>query len=129
MGLMFWLLAFFLILLARPAFKNEWDAVAGLSEAAIAVIPAIMAYETIYQSRIDKLPSLYIVIDPTSRYQLFQLGIVNNGGSSAYHCLLTWLEKDPESGRTVPVLHNCYNSTVSFCKDEQYNLIRVLSKG
>jgi hypothetical protein len=129
MGLMLWLLVFFLILLVRAAYKDEWDAVAGLSGAAIAIIPAMMAYETIYQARIDKLPSLDIIIDPTSRYQLFQLGVVNNGGSPAYNVKLMWLEKDPESGRPIPVPYNCYNSPVSFCKNEQYNLIRVLPKG
>lgn len=129
MGLMLWLLTLFLILLARAALKNEWDAVAGLSGATIGVMSTMLAYETIHQSRVGKLPSLDIIIDPMSRYKLFQLGIVNNGGAPAYNVKLTWLEKDPESGRSIQIPYNCYDSPVSFCKHEQYNLIRVLSKG
>ncbi|CAG5003140.1 hypothetical protein DYBT9275_03069 [Dyadobacter sp. CECT 9275] len=128
-GLFIWLLLFFLVLILIAVRRNEWDAVAGLSGAAIAVIPAIMAYDTIFQARIEKLPQLDIIIDITSRYSLFQLVIVNNGGSAAYNINLTWLDKEQGSGRPLPIPFNLFGQPISFSKDERYNVIRLLSKG
>ena len=128
-GLLIWLTLFFIALLIVAASKNQWDAVAGLAGATIALIPAIMAYDTIYQTRINKLPQLDIIIDATSRYQLFQLGIINNGGSTAYNVSIDWLDKDPGSDKTLPIPFNVYGQPVSFAKDVRHNLIRTLAKG
>lgn len=128
-GLFFWLAAIFLFLTLAAVAREEWDSVAALASATIAVVPAIMAYDTIFQTRIDKLPQLDIVIDPTSRYQLFQLVTINSGGSAAYNIRITWLDKDPESGRPLPIPQNVYGQTVSFGKKKGYESIRFLAKG
>ena len=128
-GLFFWLAAIFLFLTLVAVTRQEWDAVAALAGATIAVIPAIMAYDTIFQTRIDKLPQLDLVIDPTSRYQLFQLVTINSGGSTAYNISITWLDTDPESGRSLPIPKNVYGQTVSYGKKEGYDSIRLLPKG
>ncbi len=128
-GLLIWLTLFFLALLLIAASKNQWDAVAGLAGATIALVPAIMAYDTIYQTRINKLPQLDIIIDATSRYKLFQLGIINNGGSTAYNVSLDWLDKDLVSDKILPTPYNIFGQPVSFAKEPRYNVIRTLAKG
>jgi len=128
-GLLLWLAITFILLTMLAVQRNEWDAVAGLVGATIAIIPAIMAYDTIFNARIDKLPQLDIFIDPTSRYQLFQLVTINSGGSAAYNIKITWLEKDPESGRPLLIPQNVYGQNVSYGKKEGYDSIRLLAKG
>lgn len=128
-GLFIWLLIFFTVFLVRAATRDEWDAVAALAGATIAIIPAILAYETIFQSRLDRLPAIDCIIDSNSRYSFFQLGIKNTGGSTAYNIRLRWLEKDPETEKPIEIPLNCFGKPISFDTDEKNNYISSLIKG
>ncbi len=128
-GLFIWLIIIFTLLLVRAAIKDEFDAVAALVGAIVATIPAILAYETIYQSRIDKLPVIDCVIDCHSRYGLFQLGIRNTGGSTAYNIRLRWLETNPKTKEKIDVPNNTFGHIVSFANDENFNYLSSLLKG